>query len=116
MTIHGYDTGKNWMQYSADHVATTALLLSQNGLRSNLRASMLQNLLGEHTTRPPYFVCLYMHTCTSHIYVTPLLKILATVLHYEYVAKGEVTSHTHIWVFLTVMHNDNYPTQLASQE
>ena len=28
-------TAKNWMQYSADHVATTALLLSQNNLRSN---------------------------------------------------------------------------------
>ena len=30
------------MQYSASHVAITALLLSQNGLRSNLRASNLE--------------------------------------------------------------------------
>ena len=29
---------KNWMQYSVSHVTITALLLSQNGLRSNLRA------------------------------------------------------------------------------
>ena len=28
------------MQLSANHVATTILLLSQNGLRSNLRASI----------------------------------------------------------------------------
>ena len=32
-------TGKNWMQYYAGHVATMSLLLSQNGLKSNLRAS-----------------------------------------------------------------------------
>ena len=35
-------TAKNWMQYSGSHVAytaTMALLLSQNGLRNNLRAS-----------------------------------------------------------------------------
>ena len=32
---------KNWMQYCVGHVATTALPLSQNGLRSNLRASNL---------------------------------------------------------------------------
>ena len=32
-------TAKNWMQYSASRVATMALPLSQNGLRSNLRAS-----------------------------------------------------------------------------
>ena len=32
-------TTKNSMQYSASHVATTILLLSQNGLRSNIRAS-----------------------------------------------------------------------------
>ena len=40
MIIHGYDTGENWMQYSADHIATTALLPFQNGPRSNLRASI----------------------------------------------------------------------------
>ena len=38
--IHGYNTGENWMQYSADHIATTALLLFQNGPRTNLRASI----------------------------------------------------------------------------
>ena len=32
-------TGKNWIQYYAGNVATTSLLLSQNGLKSNLRAS-----------------------------------------------------------------------------
>ena len=29
---------KHWMQYSANHIAITAVLLSQNNLRSNLRA------------------------------------------------------------------------------
>ena len=32
-------TAINWMQYFASHVATMALLLSQNGLRNDLRAS-----------------------------------------------------------------------------
>ena len=38
---------KNWIQYSASHIAftvTTALHLSQNGLRSNLRAHFLRQL------------------------------------------------------------------------
>ena len=32
-------TGKNWMQYYAGRVGTTALLLPKNDLRSNLRGS-----------------------------------------------------------------------------
>ena len=36
---NAYVDSQNWMQYSASHVATTALLLSQNSLKSNLRAS-----------------------------------------------------------------------------
>ena len=59
-------TAKNWMQYSASHVATTALLLSQNGLRSNSRAS---NFLGEHAPTPPpslAFLCMHTYTHTTH--------------------------------------------------
>ena len=61
-------TAKSWMQYSSSHVATTALLLSQNGLGSNLRAS---NFVGEMPPDPPSLACL------SDIHVTLLLKILA---------------------------------------
>ena len=55
-------TAKNWMQYSTSHVASTALLLSQNGLRSNLRASS--------------FPWRSMHTFTSDTHVTSRLKFL----------------------------------------
>ena len=52
--------------------STMALLLSQPGFRSDLRAS---NFLGEHASRPPLlFMLIWMHTCTSDIYVTPLPK------------------------------------------
>ena len=37
--MHTWTAKKKWMQYTASHVATTALFLSQNCLRSNLRAS-----------------------------------------------------------------------------
>ena len=36
------------MQYSVSYVSTTALLLSQNGLRSKLRGSNLQNFMWKH--------------------------------------------------------------------
>ena len=62
------------MQYSMNHVATTALLLSQNGLRSDLRASNF--LWGSMPPDPPSLACL----CKSDIHVTPLLKVLATGL------------------------------------
>ena len=43
--------------YMDSYVATTALLLSQNGLRSNLRASnFLKNFLGEHAPDRPSYV------------------------------------------------------------
>ena len=47
----------------AMYIATTALLLSQNGLRSNLRASDF-NFLGEHSP-PLLHVCAWMDTCNS---------------------------------------------------
>ena len=75
-------TAKNWMQCSASHVATTTLLLSQNGLRSNLRAPNLKKKMhwGSMPPDPPSLSCLCMYTYTSYIHVTPLLKILATGL------------------------------------
>ena len=65
-------------------IATTALLLSQNGLRRNLRATSFKNLLREYPPDPSSLACLHayacMHAYTSDIHVTPHLKILATDL------------------------------------
>ena len=67
------------MQYSASHVATMALVLSQNGLRSNLRVSNFgkfsvgacpQTNLVLHA-----YACMYTYTSDTH--ATPVLKILA---------------------------------------
>ena len=59
-TVHIW-TGKNWLQYYAGHVGTTALLLSQNGLRSNLRAST--TMISENSWRsmPPDPILLYAY-------------------------------------------------------
>ena len=65
---------------AASHVATTALFLSQNGLRSNLRESNSKKSWGSMPPDPPSLSYLCMYTYTSHIHVTPLLKILATGL------------------------------------
>ena len=54
------------MQLLASHVATTILVLFQNGLRSNLRASNFWKFPGG-----------------AYTHVTPLLKILATGLPSE---------------------------------
>ena len=64
------------MQYSVSHVATTALLVSQNGLRSNLRASNFQKFSGGaclsvacscmqyihiwHTCNPPFKIAAWL--------------------------------------------------------
>ena len=48
---------KTGLQYTVDHVGTTALLLSKNGLRIDLRAP---NFLQEHALHTPSFA-LYMH-------------------------------------------------------
>ena len=77
-------TAKNWIQYSASHVAytaTTALLLSQNDLRSDLRAS---DFWGSMPPDPSSLAWLYMHTYTSNTHVTPLAKILAMGLNLTY--------------------------------
>ena len=50
-------TAKNWMQYTTSHAATTALLLPQNGLRSNLRASNFE-IWGSMPLDPPGLACL----------------------------------------------------------
>ena len=63
----------NWMQHPASHVATMAQLLSQN--KKQLREP---NFLPPD---PPILVCLCMHTYTSDIHVTPLLKILVMGLY-----------------------------------
>ena len=52
-------TAINWMQYFASRVATTALLLSQNGLRSNLRASNFKKFSGGACPQTP----LLLHSC-----------------------------------------------------
>ena len=73
-------TGKNWMHYSVDHVGIIVPLLSQNGLRSNLRASNFKKFSEGACPTPPSlacFSCLWMRICRSEIHVTPLLKILA---------------------------------------
>ena len=71
-------TDKNGTQYSMSHVATTALLLSQNGLRSNLRASNFWKFSGGACSQTPLvlhaYACLYIHI------ITLLIKILARAL------------------------------------
>ena len=65
------------MQYSASHVATTALLPSQNGLRSNLRASNFSKFPGGACPQTP--LVLHAYACIHSkldLHVTPLLKIL----------------------------------------
>ena len=56
-----------------DTVLHAALILSQYGLRSNLRAGiMFQNFLGEHAPRSPHFVCLCIHR--PYIYIRHICK------------------------------------------
>ena len=78
-------TAKNRMQYSASQVASMAVLLFQNVLRSNLRTSnFLKISWGSMPPDPPSYACL----CKLHIHVTPLLKILPMGLIYQlYMAK-----------------------------
>ena len=64
------------MQYSASHVATMALLLSQNGLRN----IPLKFFCGSMPPDPLSLACLCMHTFASDTHITTLLKILATGL------------------------------------
>ena len=69
---------ETWMQYSASHVATTALLMSQNGLRSNLRASDFQTFPGRACPQTP--LVLHAYAQIRHLCNLPS-KILATGLH-----------------------------------
>ena len=64
------------MQYSVSHVhvATTALLLSQNGNSEHVI------FWGSLPPDPPSLACLCMHTYKLEIQVTPLLTLLATGL------------------------------------
>ena len=66
------------MQYSASQVASMRVLLSQNGLRSNLRASNFKNFSGGVCPQTP--LVLYADANYTDIHVTSLLKILATGL------------------------------------
>ena len=53
-SLHETRCRKHWECHVPDHVATTDLLLSQNGIRNNLRASIhFQSFLGEQAPRPP---------------------------------------------------------------
>ena len=58
---------QNWIQYSVGYVSTTALLLSQNGLRNDFRGANLkkkEKLLGENVPKPPYaYIVLFAYTC-----------------------------------------------------
>ena len=73
-------TAKNWMQYSTSHVATTPLVLSQ--MASEVISEHLISKISWGSMHPdhPRLACISMHTYTSVIHVTPLLKILATGL------------------------------------
>ena len=72
------------MQYPASHVATTILLLFQNGLRSNLRASDF--FWGSMPPDP--LVLLFMHAYIHMIHPCnpppPRLNILATGLTFDH--------------------------------
>ena len=59
----------------------TALLLSQNGTRSNLRASNFLKFPGGACPQTPLVLHAYAYI-HAHIYVTPFLKILATGLEF----------------------------------
>ena len=53
------------MQYSVGYVSTTALLLSQNGLRNDFRGTNLKKkkLLAENVPKPPYaYIVLFAYT------------------------------------------------------
>ena len=66
-----YRRAKHWMKYI---VATTALLLSKNGPRSNLRLSNFQKFPGRASLQTPLVLrpCfLQMHTYTLDIDVNP---------------------------------------------
>ena len=95
-------TAKNWMQCSVSHVATMALHLSQNGLRSNLRASNLKKFSwGSTNPDPPSLSCfICMCTYTSNIHVTPLLKILAIGLCY--------THYKTLYMHISLLHNSSF--------
>ena len=68
------------MQHSASHVATMVLLLSQNGLRSNLRVSIFlyKHFQGKHAC-PQTTLVLQANTADIHVTLLPLY-ILATSL------------------------------------
>ena len=66
------------MQYSASHVATTALVLSQNGLRSNLRASSFYKFPGRVCAQTPLVLHAWMLMHAYMHLLNPLLKILAS--------------------------------------
>ena len=57
-----------WIECSAGYVSTTALLLSQNGLRNDLRRSNIKKFPGGACLQTlPSLVCFCMYTCTSDI-------------------------------------------------
>ena len=58
---------QNWIERSAGYVSATALILSQNGLKNDLRGS--QNLPGEHAPRP---LVLFAYACCIHAHQTSM--------------------------------------------
>ena len=73
--MHGQLT--NWMQYSARQLASMAVLLSQNGLRSNLSESNFKKFPAGACLQTPLVLHAY---AKLDVHVTSLLKILATGL------------------------------------
>ena len=70
----------------ASHVATTALLLAQNGLRSNIRASNFKKFPGGACPKTP----LVLHTCLFiHAYIHISWTLHVTSLIVMPTAKGE---------------------------
>ena len=90
-------TVKNWMQYSASHVATVLRLCFCPKMASEAISEHLisKNFLGEHAPRPPYsLACMHTHTHHADTHVTPLQKILATGLLRQYMF-AKLNKHTH---------------------
>ena len=79
---NGTWTVKNWMQYSASHVATIPLCFCPKIASAAILEHLIpKNFVGEHPLRPPQSSML-MHTYKSHIHVTPFLKFQATGLRF----------------------------------
>ena len=99
-------TAKTWMQYFVSHVATTALLLSQNGLRSNL------------SRRGVIWAC-YMHAKQGVWGHAPpeQLNTQACIMHsYDSVQQSQVNKHQYLKLVIVHLGESCHHKKIIASE